>query len=153
MVYCTYVQSGIQYTHWVEKDFINGYYAHYRSLEYSSAHATKKVELSLFFESTSILGSELQLWPCVCTNPPLEMSASILLRRRGGAGTRQHHDLVQKRTLRILCTTPRRRMLLQKIIFALLFSPDAFCFCSRHRIATHSYHLQKQIFLVIVNQS
>ena len=49
------------------------------------------------------------------------------------AGTRQHHDLVQKRTLRILCTTPRRRMLLQKIIFALLFSPDAFCFCSRHR--------------------
>ena len=148
MVYCTYVQSGIQYTHWVEKDFINGYYAHYRSLEYSSAHATKKVELSLFFESTSILGSELQLWPCVCTNPPLEMSASLLLRRRGGAGTRQHHDLVQKRTLRILCTTPRRRMLLQKIIFALLMHS-----VSARDIATHSYHLQKQIFLVIVNQS
>ena len=108
----------------------------------------QKGRISLFFESTSILGSELQLWPCVCTNPPLEMSASILLRRRGGAGTRQHHDLVQKRTLRILCTTPRRRMLLQKIIFALLMHS-----VSARDIATHSYHLQKQIFLLMVNQS
>ena len=74
MVYCTYVQSGIQYTHWVEKDFINSYYAHYRSLDYSSAHATKRQNFLFFskalqFQDPSyncdLVCAQILLWRCL----------------------------------------------------------------------------------------